>query len=148
MSWKSSRFLIYFFLFSKLKVGGQLAWCPNIFLYYMHCMQQVDPSRVCTDHAVKSIDRNNTLQANIYKICICLFKKYTPNYTPWPQSEFDRLNWQYSGEFDQNFSKKSNAPGFARGEGRFWNWPVHNAHKTSIKQTGSVNENWCVTKFS
>ena len=30
---------------------------------------------------------------------------------------FDRLNWQYSGEFDQNFSKKSNAPGFARGGG-------------------------------
>ena len=22
---------------------------------------------------------------------------------------FDRLNWQHSGEFDQNFSKKSNA---------------------------------------
>ena len=35
---------------------------------------------------------------------------------------FDRQNWQHSGEFDQNFSKKSNAPGFARGEdGRFWN---------------------------
>ena len=30
---------------------------------------------------------------------------------------FDRLNWQYSGEFDQNFSKTSNAPGFARGGG-------------------------------
>ena len=30
---------------------------------------------------------------------------------------FDRLNWQHSGEFDQNFSKKSNAPGFARGAG-------------------------------
>ena len=30
---------------------------------------------------------------------------------------FDRLNWRYSGEFDQNFSKKSNAPGFARGGG-------------------------------
>ena len=30
---------------------------------------------------------------------------------------FDRLNWQHSGEFDQIFSKKSNAPGFARGEG-------------------------------
>ena len=30
---------------------------------------------------------------------------------------FDRLNWQYSGEFDQNFSKKSNAQGFARGWG-------------------------------
>ena len=30
---------------------------------------------------------------------------------------FDRLNWQHSGEFDQNLSKKSNAPGFARGEG-------------------------------
>ena len=27
---------------------------------------------------------------------------------------FDRLNWQHSGEFDQNFSKKSNTPGFAR----------------------------------
>ena len=40
---------------------------------------------------------------------------------------FDRLNWQHSGEFDQNFSKKSNARGFARGgHGRFWNWPVHN----------------------
>ena len=24
---------------------------------------------------------------------------------------FDPLNWQHSGEFDQNFSKKSNAPG-------------------------------------
>ena len=30
---------------------------------------------------------------------------------------FDRLNWQHSGEFDQNFSKKSNAPGFAWGGG-------------------------------
>ena len=27
---------------------------------------------------------------------------------------FDRLNRQHSGEFDQNFSKKSNALGFAR----------------------------------
>ena len=36
---------------------------------------------------------------------------------------FDLLNWQHSGEFDQNFSKKSNAQGFARGggDGRFWN---------------------------
>ena len=32
---------------------------------------------------------------------------------------FDRQNWQNSGEFDQNFSKKSNAPGFARGDERF-----------------------------
>ena len=32
---------------------------------------------------------------------------------------FDCLNWQHSGEFDQNFSKKSNAPGFAR-EGGGW----------------------------
>ena len=30
---------------------------------------------------------------------------------------FDRLNWQHSGEFDQNFSKKLNALGFARGGG-------------------------------
>ena len=30
---------------------------------------------------------------------------------------FDRLSWQHSGEFDQNFSKKSNARGFARGGG-------------------------------
>ena len=35
---------------------------------------------------------------------------------------FDRLNWQNSREFDQNFSKKLNATGFARGgDGRFWN---------------------------
>ena len=30
---------------------------------------------------------------------------------------FDCLNWQYSGEFDQNFSKRSNAPGFVGGGG-------------------------------
>jgi len=30
---------------------------------------------------------------------------------------FDRLNWQHSGEFEPNFSKKSNTPGFARGGG-------------------------------
>ena len=30
---------------------------------------------------------------------------------------FDRLNWQHSGEFDQNFSKKSNARGFCPGGG-------------------------------
>ena len=30
---------------------------------------------------------------------------------------FDHLNWQHSEEFDQNFSKKSNAPGFAQGGG-------------------------------
>ena len=29
---------------------------------------------------------------------------------------FDLLNWQHSGEFDQTFSKKSNARGFAQGE--------------------------------
>ena len=38
---------------------------------------------------------------------------------------FDCLNWQHSGEIDQNISKKSNAPGFAfgggGGDGRFWN---------------------------
>ena len=33
---------------------------------------------------------------------------------------FDRQNWRHSGEFDQNFSKKSNAPGFAWG----WGWAV------------------------
>ena len=33
---------------------------------------------------------------------------------------FDRLNWQHSGEFDQNFSQKSNARGFARGGGGAW----------------------------
>ena len=27
---------------------------------------------------------------------------------------FDRLNWQHGREFDQNFSKKSNARGFAQ----------------------------------
>ena len=33
---------------------------------------------------------------------------------------FARLNWQHSREFDQNFSKKSNAPGFAQGGGGGW----------------------------
>ena len=28
---------------------------------------------------------------------------------------FGRLNWQHGGKFDQNFSKKLNALGFARG---------------------------------
>ena len=28
---------------------------------------------------------------------------------------FDRLDWQHSGKFDQNVSRKSNAPRFARG---------------------------------
>ena len=32
----------------------------------------------------------------------------------------DRLNWQHRGEFDQTFSKKLNAPGFARGGGGAW----------------------------
>ena len=30
---------------------------------------------------------------------------------------FDHRKWQHSGEFDQNFSKKTNAPGFSRGGG-------------------------------
>ena len=30
---------------------------------------------------------------------------------------FDHRKWQHSGEFEQNFSKKSNASGFARGWG-------------------------------
>ena len=33
---------------------------------------------------------------------------------------FDRQNWQHSGEFDQNFSEKSNAPGFAQEGGGAW----------------------------
>ena len=41
---------------------------------------------------------------------------------------FDRLNWQPSGEFDQHFSKKSNATGFARGGG---GWVV-------LKLTGTL----------
>jgi len=40
---------------------------------------------------------------------------------------FDCLNRQCSRKFDQNFSKKSNTPGFAwGGDGRFWNRLVHN----------------------
>ena len=43
---------------------------------------------------------------------------------------FDRQNWQHSGEFDQNFSKKSKAPGFARGGG----WAV-------LELTGTLYNN-------
>ena len=46
---------------------------------------------------------------------------------------FDRLNCQHSGEFDQNFSKKSNAPGFARGGG----WAV-------LELTGTLHSMRCV----
>ena len=35
---------------------------------------------------------------------------------------FDCLNWQHSGESDQNFSKKSNARVFAWGGGDGWFW--------------------------
>ena len=44
---------------------------------------------------------------------------------------FDRLNWQHSGEFDKKFSKKSNAPGFARG-----GWAV-------LELTGTLFQNGC-----
>ena len=44
---------------------------------------------------------------------------------------FDRQNWQHSGEFDQNFSKKSKAPGFARGRG---GWAV-------LELTGTLYNN-------
>ena len=46
---------------------------------------------------------------------------------------FDRLNCQHSGEFDQNFSKKSNAPGFARGRGGGGGWAVLELTGTLIK---------------
>ena len=55
---------------------------------------------------------------------------------------FDRLNWQHSGEFEQKFSKKSNAPVSARG------WAVleltgtllqASAECRFILQTGGVN---------
>ena len=42
---------------------------------------------------------------------------------------FDRQIWQHSGEFDQNFSKKSNAPGFAGGGGA---WAVLELTRTLI----------------
>ena len=49
---------------------------------------------------------------------------------------FDRLNWQHSGEFDQNFSKKSNAPGFARGGGGMGgfgiDWYIKENYKRSM----------------
>jgi len=49
---------------------------------------------------------------------------------------FDRLNWQYRGEFDQNFSKKSNAPGFARGA-----WAVLELTGTLISRNESCRRN-------
>ena len=43
----------------------------------------------------------------------CLFPKVSDSL--WTGGAFDLLNWQHSGEFDQSFSKKSNARRFARG---------------------------------
>ena len=34
---------------------------------------------------------------------------------------FDCLNWQHSGEFDQNFSKSQMPRGLPGEDGRFWN---------------------------
>ena len=45
---------------------------------------------------------------------------------------FDHLNWQHSGEFDQNFSQKSNAPVFARTGG---GWAV-------LEMTGTLSSSW------
>ena len=47
---------------------------------------------------------------------------------------FDRLNWQHSGEFDQNFSKKSNAQGFARGGA----WAVLELTGTLVSLYGKI----------
>ena len=52
---------------------------------------------------------------------------------------FDRLNWKHSGECDQNFSKRSNVPGFARGDGWFWNWLAHYAEDLQRE----VSNLWC-----
>ena len=55
---------------------------------------------------------------------------------------FDRLNWQYSGEFDQNFSKKSNARGFARGGGMGGfgiDWRIKTQHFEEMSHTFVVN---------
>ena len=62
---------------------------------------------------------------------------------------FDRLNWQHSGEFYQNFSQKSNARGFARGRmGGFgidryiiskWFFYFEQTNKVSFKKRISRN---------
>ena len=59
---------------------------------------------------------------------------------------FDRLNWQHSGEFDPNFSKKSNAPGFAGGMGGFGiDWYINN----SLSNTSDKFRGWLETlKFN
>ena len=54
---------------------------------------------------------------------------------------FDRLNWQHSEEFYQNFSKKSNAPGFAQGGGGRRGWAV-------LELTGTLYEKVPVCKDS
>ena len=54
---------------------------------------------------------------------------------------FDRLNWQHSGEFVQNFSKKSNARGFARGGGGMGRFGTDRYINTARLRTASVNIN-------
>ena len=51
---------------------------------------------------------------------------------------FDRLSWQHSGEFDQNFSKKSNAPGFARGGEGMGGFGI-DRYISSDKTTGNIS---------
>ena len=55
---------------------------------------------------------------------------------------FDCLNWQHSREFDQNFSKKSNALGFAWGEGGGRESAVLELTGTLFVSKGQC---WCVS---
>ena len=48
---------------------------------------------------------------------------------------FERLDWQHSGEFDQNFSKKSNAPGFAHRGGGMGGFGIDRYIKNEQSQT-------------
>ena len=57
------------------------------------------------------------------KIIISIHRKNSAKYTYFIPECFTLTR-----EFEQNFSKKSNAQGFAKGgggHGRFWNWLVH-----------------------
>ena len=53
---------------------------------------------------------------------------------------FDSQNWQHSGEFDQNFSKKSNAPGFSRGAGGMGSFRMDRYITLNFLQTSFYNQ--------
>ena len=55
---------------------------------------------------------------------------------------FDRQNWQHSGEFDENFAKKSNARGLPGGGGGMGGFGIDRYITTNAPRDAKRNGIW------